>query len=157
MLTFLRPSVLTDHWTVPAECRRHSHLTIWSRDRNPEPWLVRPAALPLRCRQRDQGPNQIEWDKPQKSHTKSNPIGHRPSQNGIIESWIESNQYSRKFFEPRVKLNQNSGKFFELSWFKSKLWKAFWVMSRYESKFWKAIWVVSRFESNFRKPFRVVS
>ena len=32
-----------------------------------------------------------------KNHIKPNPMGHRPNHNGIIESLVDSNQYSRKF------------------------------------------------------------
>ena len=35
--------------TVLAKCWRHSYVTIWSRDRNPELWLLLPAALPIRA------------------------------------------------------------------------------------------------------------
>ena len=67
--------------------------------------------------------------KPQKGHTKSNAMERRPNykvigvQNihwiqNIIESWADSNQYSRSF----------------------------WVVSRFESKFWRAFWAMSRFE-----------
>ena len=37
--------------------------------------------------------SQIEWDKPKKGHTKSNPMWRGPNHNGIIESWVDSNQY----------------------------------------------------------------
>ena len=49
------------------------------------------------------------------SPKKVTPTGQRPSHNGIIESWVHSNQYSRILFESQVNMNQNYGKPFE-SW-----------------------------------------
>ena len=71
------------------------------------------------------------WVKSQKSHTKP-AFSRKPKErsyqidskvacpkkgrtklgmNSIINSWIDSNQYSEKFFESLVDLNQNSGSF----------------------------------------------
>ena len=42
----------------------------------------------------------IKWNgmgQAHKGHTKSSPMGHGPNHNGIIESWVDKNQYSRFF------------------------------------------------------------
>ena len=75
-------------------------------------------------------PSQIEWDKPKKSHTKSNSMEQRPIGNGIMESRVDSNEYSRTFFE---------------SWV---IWIEILEIHLGD---------VCRFESNSRTPFRVVS
>ena len=88
-------------------------------------------------------PNQIEWNKPKKGHIKSTPMGQRPNHNRIIESWADSNQYSR-FVLVVSRFESKFWKAFRfVSWFESKPWKGFWVVSRLESKFWKTIWVMS--------------
>ena len=53
-------------------------------------------------------------EQTQKCHTKSNLMWLGPNHNGIILSWVDSNQHSRRFFESWVELNQNLN-FFE-SW-----------------------------------------
>ena len=50
---FLRASVLMGRRTVQAEGWRHSHVTICSRDWNPERWLVSLLRWHWRCRQRE--------------------------------------------------------------------------------------------------------
>ena len=55
--------------------------------------------------------------------------------NGIIESWVDSNQDSLKFFLSH-----------ELIWI--KILEAFWGVSRFESNFRNPFWVVSWFESS---------
>ena len=70
-------------------------------------------------------------------------MGQRPNHNRIIESWADSNQYSR-FVLVVSRFESKFWKAFRfVSWFESKPWKGFWVVSRLESKFWKTIWVMS--------------
>ena len=109
-----------------------------------ESWVDRKKFLEKTLESKAPKKGHTKWNRmgqAQKRHTKSNLMGQRPKHNGIIKSWVHSNQYSRFL----------------------------WVVSQYESKFWKAFWMVSWFESkpwelfepwvdlnrNYGKPFEL--